>query len=67
MGSLTMYPAAIIDEFETPEPTLPSVDFAAGSLRTPDKIPTVRPPYIDFEHAQSPNSRVSGPSCAAYK
>ena len=59
-----MYPAAIIDEFENPEPTLPSVDLAAESLRTPNKIPTARPPYIDFEHTQSPNSRVSGPFCA---
>jgi len=45
---------AIVDEFESPEPTLPSVDSAEGSHRTLNKNPTAP---INLEHAQSPDSR----------
>jgi len=60
--------AAILDEFEHPELTLPSVvDSAAGSERMPNKTPALRFPSISLDRAQSPNPRVSGPSCAADK
>jgi len=48
---------AIIDEFENTEPTLPSVDSAAGSHRTLNKTPTVQLRSISLERAQSPDLR----------
>jgi len=50
---------AILDKFEHPELTLPSVaDSTAGSERMPNKTPTLRFPSISLDHAQSPNPRV---------
>jgi len=45
---------SIVNEFKSPELTLPSVDSAAGSGRTSDKIPT-RLPSTNLEHPQSPS------------
>ncbi|KAH9987328.1 hypothetical protein BJV74DRAFT_878371 [Russula compacta] len=49
---------AIIDEFESPELTLPSVDSAARSQWMLDKTPANQPTSINLECAQSSNPHV---------
>ncbi|KAI9511844.1 hypothetical protein F5148DRAFT_203203 [Russula earlei] len=46
-------PPAILDHFEEPELTLPSVDSAAGS----ERIPTLHTPSVDLQLSQSFNPR----------